>query len=164
MTSYLDALPRRVAVHTLMDVVLQAHGQPCHELRAGSDTVAVKMGACWLHWRELTAARLQLLTDSLDLLNLFTAEQETMEGSAVNTDTNFVVKPDRVLLRGQLFQICGIYMHLVKLTSWQNSKLQFMLINRTFLCKSTSSDMFYHDFRNCLVLFKPCISQGAGFN
>jgi len=56
------------------------------------------MGACWLHWREFTAARLQLLTDSLDLLNLFTAEQETMEGLVVNIDTSFAVKPDRASL------------------------------------------------------------------
>ena len=56
------------------------------------------MGACWLHRRELTAARLQLLTDSLDLLNLFTAEQETMESSVVNIDTSFAVKPDRASL------------------------------------------------------------------
>jgi len=32
------------------------------------------------------------------------------------------------------------YMHLVKLTFWPNSKLQFVLINRTCLCKLTSSD------------------------
>ena len=55
-------------------------------------------------------------------------------------------------------------MHLVKLTFWQNSKLQFMLVNRTFICKLTSSDMFHHDFRNCLVLLKPCTSQCTGFN
>ena len=30
--------------------------------------------------------------------------------------------------------------------------------------KTTSSVMFYHDFRNCLVLFKPRISQCTGFN
>jgi len=40
-------------------------------------------------------------------------------------------------LRGQLSQICDVYMHLVKLTFWQNSKLQFVLINSTFLCKLT---------------------------
>ena len=67
-------------------------------------------------------------------------------------------------LRGQLSQICDVYMHLVKLTFWQHSKLQSVLINSTFLCKLTSSDMLYHDFRNCLVLFKPCISQCTGFN
>ena len=117
MTSYLDALPRRVGVHTLMDVVLQAHGQPCHELRAGSDTVAVKMGACWLHWRELTAARLQLLTDSLDLLNLFTAEQETMEGSAVNTDTSFVVKPDGVSKLCRMLAVVILFTFLVQFCS-----------------------------------------------
>ena len=64
-----------------MDVVLQTHGQPRHELRAGSDTVAVKMGAGRLHGRKLTATRLQLLTDSPDILDLFTAKR----GSAVNT-------------------------------------------------------------------------------
>jgi len=37
-------------------------------------------------------------------------------------------------------------MHLVNLNFWQKSKLQFVLMNRTFLCKLTSSDMFYHDF------------------
>ena len=35
-------------------------------------------------------------------------------------------------LRGQMSQICDVYMHLVKLTFWQNNKLQFVLINRTF--------------------------------
>lgn len=45
-------------------------------------------------------------------------------------------------LRGQLSQLCDPYMHLVKLTSWKTSKLQLMLINRTFLCKPTSSDNF----------------------
>jgi len=57
---------------------------------------------------------------------------------------------------------CDVYVHLVKLTFWQNSKPQFMLINRIFLGKRTSSDMFCHDFRNWLVLVKPCISQRTG--
>jgi len=46
----------------------------------------------------------------------------------------------------------------MKLTFWLESKLQFVLINKTILCKLTS-DTIYHDFRNCLVLFKPCTSQ-----
>ena len=60
-------------------------------------------------------------------------------------------------LRGQLSRMCDVNMHLVKLTFGQNRNLQFVLINRTFLCKLTSSDMFYPDFRNCLAIFKPCI-------
>ena len=40
----LDALPGRVAVHAVMDVILQALGQSRHELGAGGDAVAVKVG------------------------------------------------------------------------------------------------------------------------
>ena len=61
-------------------------------------------------------------------------------------------------------QICEVYMHLVKLTFWHNSKLQFVLINRTFYA-NIHHHKRYHDFRNnCLVLFKACISQCTGFN
>jgi len=37
----------------------------------------------------------------------------------------------KLTLKGQVSQICDIYMHLVKLTFWQSGKLQFMLIDRT---------------------------------
>ena len=57
-SSYLDALPCWVGVHAVVNVVLQTHGEPLHELCAGGDTVAVKMGARWLHWGKLTPTRL----------------------------------------------------------------------------------------------------------
>ncbi len=46
----------------------------------------------------------------------------------------------------------------------QKGNFQFLLKYGTFLQEFTSSDMFYHDFRNHLVLFYPCISQCTGFN
>jgi len=36
---------------------------------------------------------------------------------------------------------CTVYMYLVILSSWQNSQLRFVLINRSCLCKLTSSDV-----------------------
>ena len=72
-SSYLDALPCWVRVHAVVNVVLQTHGEPLHELCAGGDTVAVKMGARWLHRGKLTPTRLQLRADSLDIINLLTA-------------------------------------------------------------------------------------------
>ncbi len=51
----------------------------------------------------------------------------------------------------------------VKLAFLQNGKVQFLLIYETFLLEFTSLRMFYHDFINHLVLFKPCISHCTGF-
>ncbi len=45
------------------------------------------------------------------------------------------------------------YAPVVKLGFLQNGNFQFLLIYGTFLQEFTSSDMFYHDFRNHLVLF-----------
>ena len=73
ISSHLDALPGWVGVHAVVNVVLQTHGEPLHELCAGGDTVAVKMGARWLHRGKLTPTRLQLCTDLLDFINLLTA-------------------------------------------------------------------------------------------
>ena len=73
ISSHLDALPCWVGVHAVVNVELQTHGEPLHELCARGDTVTVKMGARWLHWGKLTPTRLQICTDSLDFINLLTA-------------------------------------------------------------------------------------------
>ena len=47
-------------------------------------------------------------------------------------------------LRGQLSQICNEYMHLVKLTFWQSSKLQFVLIDRTIFTQTLHHRSVYN--------------------
>ena len=62
--------------------------------------------------------------------------------------------------RGQLSQMCDVYMHL---TFGQNSELQLVLINRTFYAN------LHHQTCFIMILelsspFNPCISQLSGFN
>ena len=51
----------------------------------------------------------------------------------------------KLTLKGQVSQICDVYMHLVKLTFWQSGKLQFVLIDRTILRKLNIIRYVYHD-------------------
>ena len=61
--------------------------------------------------------------------------------------------------KGQVSQICDVYMHLVKLTFWQSGKLQFVFINRTFLYANLHHQICLSWFRNCPVLLKLCKSM-----
>jgi len=56
----------------------------------------------------------------------------------------------RTLTR-QLSQICDIIHALGEINFLAE---QFLLINRNFFCKLTSSDMFGHGFGNCLLVYK----------
>ena len=70
---YLDALPCRVVVQPVVNVVLEGLCQVGHELGAGGDAVAVKVGMVWFHRRKLHPLGLQLLTDILDIFSFFSS-------------------------------------------------------------------------------------------
>ena len=48
-------------------------------------------------------------------------------------------------LKGQVSQICDVYMHSAKLTFWQSGKLQFVFINRTFFMQTCIIRYVCHD-------------------
>ena len=55
-------------------------------------------------------------------------------------------------LRGQLSQICDVYVQLVKLTFDRIASFHLCLLIGPFYA-NLNHQMLYHDFRNCLVLY-----------
>ena len=78
MYMYLDPLPGWVVVESVVDVVLQRQSEVSHELSAGSDAVAVKVGVVWLLWRKLRPLRLEFGTNSLNILPLLSVDGEIL--------------------------------------------------------------------------------------
>ena len=59
-----------------MDVVLQRQSEVSHELSAGGDAVAVKVGVVWLLRRKLRPLRLEFGTNPLNVLPLLSVDEE----------------------------------------------------------------------------------------
>jgi hypothetical protein len=57
-----------------VDVVLETHGQPRHELCTRGDAVAVRVRGLRLDGRELAPTALEILTDTHDLIVFLTGE------------------------------------------------------------------------------------------